>query len=71
MLETVGGIRMNKVKDIVTAESNVTQKMKPRFKNIGELTQEQLNDPDYSVKQLESLGGDKSPLICSKCHHCR
>jgi hypothetical protein len=44
---------------------------KPKFRNSSELTTEQLNDPDFRLKQLERLNKIKLPITCSKCHHCR
>ena len=45
----------------------------PKFINPSELTEEQLTDPDYSLKQIAKLAGvsKQQILICSKCHHCR
>ena len=44
---------------------------KPKFRNGSELTTEQLNDPDFRLKQLEKLSSEKFQITCSKCHHCR
>jgi hypothetical protein len=44
-------------------------KQKVVFRNMEELSSEQLNDPDFRIKQLEKL--NKFPITCSKCHHCR
>lgn len=44
---------------------------KPKFRNSSELTTEQLNDPDFRLKQLEKLSKGKAEITCSKCHHCR
>lgn len=44
---------------------------KPKFINSSELTTEQLNDPDYRLKQLAKMYKDKQVITCSKCHHCR
>jgi len=44
---------------------------KPKFRNSSELTTEQLNDPDFRLKQLEKLNKGKATITCSKCHHCR
>ena len=44
---------------------------KPKFRNSNELTTEQLNDPDFRLKQLEKLSNGKTTITCSKCHHCR
>jgi len=44
---------------------------KPKFLNSSELTSEQLNDPDFRLKQLEKLNKGRFEITCSKCHHCR
>lgn len=44
---------------------------KPKFRNPDEMTEEELTDPDYALKQLVKLSGGKMTLTCSKCHHCR
>lgn len=45
----------------------------PKFRDVSELTEEQLTDPDYRLKQLAKEAGmsEKEMLVCSKCHHCR
>jgi hypothetical protein len=43
----------------------------PKFIDIKELQAEQISDPDYRLKFLETLYGSKYPISCSKCHHCR
>lgn len=43
----------------------------PKFIESEKLTDEQLNDPDYRLKQLARLNGGKLNITCSKCHHCR
>lgn len=45
--------------------------IEPRFRDRGELSLEQLTDPDYALKQLEKLNGGELKITCSKCHHCR
>ena len=45
--------------------------IKPKFRKDSELTFEQRTDPDYRLKQIETLNGDKLSITCSKCHHCR
>lgn len=44
---------------------------RPKFRKVSELTTEQLNDPDFRLKQIEKLNKDKLQITCSKCHHCR
>ncbi|GAG23179.1 unnamed protein product [marine sediment metagenome] len=43
----------------------------PKFLDPSELSLEQLTDPDFSIKQLQKLNGEKLEITCSKCHHCR
>jgi hypothetical protein len=43
----------------------------PTFIDKNKLQKEQINDPDYRLKILEKLYGNKYPISCSKCHHCR
>ncbi len=38
-----------------------------KFKGVSELTSEQLNDPDFRLKQIAKLNQDKIKFICSKC----
>ena len=47
------------------------QKKETRFIDKSKLTEEQLNDPDYRLKQLKKEYGVKNKISCSKCHHCR
>lgn len=42
-----------------------------KFRDLCELSPEQLTDPDYAIKQLEKRNGDNLSITCSKCHHCR
>ena len=44
---------------------------RPKFREISELTTEQLNDPDFRLKQLAKMNKGKPEITCSKCHHCR
>jgi len=43
----------------------------PKFIDSGELTKEQLTDPDYAIKRLIRIGDGKIFMPCAKCHHCR
>ncbi len=43
----------------------------PKFIDKKMLQKEQISDPDYRLKFLEKLYGNKYPISCSKCHHCR
>lgn len=56
-----GGNTMEKVKDL----------RRPKFRKASELTNEELTDPDFRLKQLEKLNKGKLSITCSKCHHCR
>ena len=49
------------------------QSIEPKFRDPSELTEEQLTDPDYRLKQLarEANLGEEQIMQCSKCHHCR
>jgi len=42
-----------------------------KFRDSATLTEEQLTDPDYRLKQLAKHSGGKISITCSKCHHCR
>lgn len=44
---------------------------KPKFRDPNKMSQEQLTDPDYALKQLIKRSGGKISITCSKCHHCR
>jgi len=35
------------------------------------LSKNELDDPDYRLKQLQKDYGEKFSITCSKCHHCR
>ena len=41
-----------------------------KFRDRSELTEAQLSDPDYRLKELAEAAG-RETLLCSKCHHCR
>ena len=43
----------------------------PIFRDRKDLTQVQLCDPDYGLKELEKLNNGIFTITCSKCHHCR
>jgi hypothetical protein len=45
--------------------------LNPQFIDKEKLHPEQISDPDYRLKLLESLYGSQYPITCSKCHHCR
>jgi len=54
----------------VEVKEKTTGKVGPKFRNPGDMTEEELTDPDYRLKQLMKQNG-ASPMTCSKCHHCR
>lgn len=43
----------------------------PKFIGKENLSEEQLNDPDYRLKWLQQNFGGINTISCSKCHHCR
>jgi hypothetical protein len=49
----------------------VKNSRRPKFRKVSELTTEQLNDPDFRLKQLAEQNTHKAAITCSKCHHCR
>ena len=49
----------------------VKNSRRPKFRKVSELTNEELTDPDFRLKQIEKLNKDKLQITCSKCHHCR
>lgn len=57
--------------ELLEAKEKVVKE--PKFIDPSELTEEQLTDPDYSLKQIAKLAGvdEQQILICSRCHHCR
>jgi len=57
----------------MTTATREKVEVKPKFINPDELTEEQLTDPDYRIKQIAKQAGidERKMLICSKCHHCR
>ena len=50
-------------------KARVASKVAYKFRNPSDLSEAQLTDPDYSLKQL--FGGNLDRQVCSKCHHCR
>lgn len=45
-------------------------KIEPKFRNPDDMSEAELTDPDYRLKQLMKQNGTHS-MTCSKCHHCR
>jgi len=58
---------------IATLESLTDKDTQPKFRDPTAMTEKELTDPDYRMKQLaRQAGRDLSEvLVCSKCHHCR
>lgn len=56
---------------IEVKEKELMQATTPKFRDESELTEEQLTDPDFRLKQLVKLNKGKLSITCSKCHHCR
>ena len=50
--------------------TEIKEKIEPKFRNPKDMTEEELTDPDYALKQLEKLSGGRLSITCSKCHHC-
>jgi len=71
MLEVKGDIIMRRKEVATLIKSNVPKTIEPQFRNPNELSQEQLTDPDYALKQLEETNKGRFSITCSKCHHCR
>jgi len=66
-----GDIKMNDKVMLKESKKDVSEVIKPKFREDNELSPEQLTDPDYRLKQLEKLNEGKLSITCSKCHHCR
>ena len=47
--------------------------IEPKFRDPATMTEEELTDPDYHLKQIAKLTrvSPESIVNCSKCHHCR
>ena len=43
----------------------------PVFVDRSLLSEEELTDPDYALKQLAVINKGVYSITCSKCHHCR
>ena len=50
---------------------NVSKFSFPLFRDRSLLSPEELNDPDFALKDLERLNNGRYSVTCSKCHHCR
>jgi hypothetical protein len=62
-----------KVGTLKEIQSKTKNEIAYKFRDEWELTEEQLTDPDYSMKLIAKRAGidPNKMLICSKCHHCR
>ena len=58
-----------KTETIEEKKQRVASEVACKFRDESELSQAQLTDPDYSLKQI--FGAKADVTICSKCHHCR
>lgn len=54
----------------VREKEKVKAPSKPKFRDPATMTEEELTDPDYRLKQIIKDSGGLNPT-CSKCHHCR
>jgi hypothetical protein len=45
----------------------VQQPKETKFRDVNELTSDQMNDPDFRLKQLNKLSQGKVAFICGKC----
>lgn len=59
------------MKNLNNTNAQSTLILKPQFVPKESLSKEQLEDPDYRLKALKEIYGDKYQISCSKCHHCR
>ncbi len=62
---------MNGKEKTTVFKNDISETIKPKFRDSTELSPEQLTDPDYRLKQLEKLNRGKFSITCSRCHHCR
>ena len=63
----------DKATEIWEAFVDVALSKVPVFRDRSKLTEEQLTDPDYALKELEKKvnKGRYKVIGCSRCHHCR
>ena len=62
---------MSRKEKTIEFKNDISEIIKPKFRDSTELSTEQLTDPDYRLKQLEKLNRGKFSITCSRCHHCR
>ena len=60
-----------KTETLQDKKERALNKVAYKFRDESELSNAQLTDPDYSLKQLVERSGGKFSITCSKCHHCR
>ena len=58
-----------KIETLEEKKQRTSNKVAYKFRDENELSEAQLTDPDYSLKQI--FGAKADVAICSKCHHCR
>ena len=58
-----------KVETLEEKQSRTKEKVAYKFRDEQGLSEAQLTDPDYRLKQI--FGAKWDTPICSKCHHCR
>jgi len=63
--------RRQKVMVVETKPREKTIIEEPKFRDPATMTDEELHDPDYRLKQLAKQSGGGFKPTCSKCHHCR
>ncbi len=58
-----------KVETVEEIKSRTKEEVAYKFRDERELSEAQLTDPDYGLKQI--FGAKWDSPVCSKCHHCR
>ena len=58
-----------KVESLDEKKARVANSVAYKFRDKDSLSEAQLTDPDYSLKQI--FGDNVATAVCSKCHHCR
>ena len=58
-----------RIETVEGKKAKVLAEMSYKFRDESELSEAQLTDPDYNLKQI--LGSRVDFAVCSKCHHCR
>ena len=60
---------LEKIETLEEKKVRVANEVAYKFRDESELSEAQLADPDYRLKQI--FGDKLGQQICSKCHHCR